>query len=76
MKNFDHLFRPALLLVLVAGLIVAIWHLSWLHKQNQYEMQVSDRTILILDRQQRVVYANSVGFDRSQPIAWRTLPLP
>ncbi|PYS73226.1 MAG: HAD family hydrolase [Acidobacteria bacterium] len=34
MKNLDHLFRVALLSLLVVGLIVATWHLTLVHKQT------------------------------------------
>lgn len=84
MKNLEHLFRAALLLVLVAGLIVAAWHISWLHNQAgaRYEMQITGgvdhpSTVVILDRQERVIYASRelLGLG-SQPIVWHTSPLP
>lgn len=76
MKNLDRLFRPALLLMLVAGLIVATWHISWLHKQPgaRYEMQTSDWLhVRVLDQQERVVYS-AAGSDA--PLVWEASPLP
>ncbi len=82
MKSFDQLFRPSLLLILVAGLIVATWHISWLHKQAgiRYEMQITGgidhpTAVVILDRQERVIYA-SRGFLGDEPIVWHTSTLP
>lgn len=78
MKNFDHLFRIALLLVLAAGLIVIAWHLSWIHKQApdyRYEALADRPGIFVLDRQQGVVYVGqSLGGEKS--IAWHVSPLP
>lgn len=82
MKNLDHLFRPALLLILAAALIIATWHISWLHNQSgtRYEMQLTggaDHTtaVVILDRQERVIYS-SRGFLGDEPVVWKTSPLP
>ena len=81
MKNLDHLFRIALLSLLVVGLIVATWHLTWLHKQTpeyRYEALAAGagaRAILVLDRQQGIVYSGEVeGGERS--IVWHVSPLP
>lgn len=80
MKNFDRLFRFALLLVLVAGLVITSWHLSWLHKQSpgyRYEALaagVGGRNLFVLDRQQGVVYGGDADSDRS--ITWHVSPLP
>ena len=79
MKNFDHLFRTALLGVLVAGLIVAAWHLSWLHNQagSRYEMQITDHAqVVVFDRQQRVIYAAYGVLGDEAPAVWKTSPLP
>ena len=74
MKHFDHLFRIALLSLLLVGLVVVTWHLSWSHKQAaapdyRYEalaVGAGGRAILVLDRQQGVVYAGEVdGGERS-----------
>jgi hypothetical protein len=82
MKNLEHLFRAGLLAVLVAALIVAIWHISWLHNQagTRYEMQITGgvdhpSAVVILDRQERVIYA-SRGFLGDEPVVWHTSPLP
>lgn len=76
--NQDQLFRAALLILLIAGLSLTAWHISWLHKQprSRYEMQSGDYgRIYILDRQERVVYAGRGGL-AEEPIAWHTSPLP
>ncbi len=77
-KMFDIFFRVALLLVLAAGLIVAAWHISWLHsraEESRYEIRASGPIVLILDKQERVVYAAS-GILGDQPVAWHKSPLP
>jgi hypothetical protein len=80
----DYLFRAVLLVVLVAGLILAIWHISWLHNQagTRYEMQITSgvnhpSAVVILYRQERVIYASDqpLGFGK-EPIVWHTSPLP
>lgn len=77
MKNLENIFRAAVLLVLVAGLIVAAWHISWLHNQaeSRYEMQVANGAVVIFDRQQAVVYSGPPATGGA-PIAWLTSPLP
>ncbi|HBB95590.1 MAG TPA: hypothetical protein DC054_09375 [Blastocatellia bacterium] len=77
MKLFDNLFRVALLVILVAGLVLATWHISWLHNQpeSRYEIRAGEGPIVILDRQARVVYAVA-GIFGDQPVVWRTSPLP
>lgn len=57
MKHFDNLFRPVLLLLLVIGLIVAAWHISWLHNHHRYEMQTAQfGVVFILDKETGTVY--------------------
>ena len=67
------IFRAALILILVFGLIVAIWHVSWLHKQGRYDVQMAERRVVILDREKRVVY---IGSPYDDPVIWHTSPLP
>lgn len=57
LKDIDP-FRAALLGVLVAGLSVATWHISWLHSHDRYQMQIQDRfgLVFILDQQEGTVY--------------------
>jgi len=78
MKSFENIFRAVLLAVLVAGLIVAIWHISWLHNQagTRYEMHISDHpfSAYILDRQERVIYYSETS--NGQPLVWKPIPLP
>ncbi len=78
MKLLDKLFRVALLVILVAGLALATWHISWLHSQPEarYEMQLSTPFVVVFDRQERVIYSGSAGFNDGKPIDWRTSPLP
>ena len=81
MKIFDYLFRVALLVVLAASLLVATWHLSWLHNQaleSRYEMQVmaDHPAVFVIYRQQRVIYSGIVAFNDSKPIDWHTSSLP
>jgi hypothetical protein len=75
-------FRAALLVILLAGVIIATWHVAWLHKHtgDRYEMQLTGgidhpTAVVILDRQDRVIYA-SRGFLGDEPIVWHTSPLP
>jgi hypothetical protein len=77
LKTFDSLFRPALLVLIFAGLIVATWHVAWLHKHtgDRYELQVSERAIHVLDRQERVVYSTSAFFNK-EASTWTASPLP
>jgi hypothetical protein len=73
MKNFDNLFRVALLVILVAGLILATWHISWVHSHAaaRYEISSPDYIhVFVLDRQERVIYSGAPGRD------WQTTPLP
>jgi len=70
-KDLDT-FRVGPLVILCAGLILAAWHISWLHKQSglRYEMQSGDYgRIYVLDRQERVVYTGQGGFGE-EPIVW------
>jgi len=77
MKSFDHVVRSALLLLLVVGLILAAWHISWLHGHDRYQLQVTDRNdVFVIDRQQGIVYAGSGFFDDTKPVQWHTSPLP
>jgi len=76
MKNLENIFRAALLAVLVAGSILAAWHVSWVHSQagTRYEMQITGgvdhpSAVVILDRQERVIYA-SRGFLGDEPVVW------
>lgn len=75
--DFSKFFRSALLVILLSGLFVAIWHIAWLHKTAgvRYEIQVSDRTIHVLDRHASVVHSGST-LGNQHPIQWRTSPLP
>jgi hypothetical protein len=70
-------FRAALLVILLAGLIVAAWHVSWLHKHNRYQMELTDRpgVVFVLDQHQGTLY-----FAREHEIlngwtdVWRAAP--
>lgn len=80
MKNFENIFRAALLVILLAALIIAAWHVSWLHKQDQrYEMQITNNAqVVIFDRQERVVYAayGVLGQLDGKPAVWHKSALP
>ena len=68
------LLRSALAL---AGLVLATWHISWLHKQNRYEMQVTDHgVVFILDHQQKVIHASFGLLNDDKPDIWHTSALP
>ena len=79
MKGFDKFFRLALLVILLCGVGVAGWHISWLHKQRafeaRYEIYSSDRAVYVLDRHARVVYSGPSLFGKQQ-IEWTASPLP
>jgi hypothetical protein len=52
-------FRAALLLILLAGLIVALWHISSVRNQNRYQMQLSATpggVVYVLDQKEGVLY--------------------
>ena len=75
--NQDHLFRASLLLILIVGLGLAAWHISWLHKQNRYEVEVSERgAVFIIDHQRHVIHAGAGLFSDDKPVVWHTSPLP
>lgn len=80
MKNFDNILRCALLIVLAAGLIVATWHLSWLHKEDpRYEMITPTGIVRVLDRQQGTFYEFTYDGTPSveqpnPPRSWKRLP--
>ena len=78
MKTFDHLLRAGFLMVFIAGLIIATWHLSWVHNQeSRYEMKVTDHSaVFVFDRQQRIVYSAIGFYDEAKPVAWRSSALP
>jgi hypothetical protein len=59
LKSFDDLFRPAPLLILVAGLIVAAWYVSSARNHNRYQMQLSGTPggfVYVLDQKHGTVY--------------------
>jgi hypothetical protein len=76
-KSLDYLFRPALLSLLTAGLILAAWHISWLHGHARYQMQIQERfgVVFILDQEKGTVYfANQREITDGWTDVWRKAP--
>lgn len=73
-----HLFRLALLAVLIAGLILAAWHVSWLHIHSRYEMQTAQfGVVFILDKETGTVYFARQGqITDGWTDAWQKPALP
>jgi hypothetical protein len=75
MKDFDKFFRPALLVILISGLFVAIWHISWLHRQDYYQMQVMDRGVFVVNQKTgRVYYARTGEILNHWTDVWHPAP--
>lgn len=74
-KDLD-LFRLALLTVMIAGLILAAWHISWLHNHHRYEMQTAQYgLVFILDKETGSVYFARQGqITEGWTDVWRKAP--
>jgi hypothetical protein len=76
-NTLNAILRPAFLLLFLVSIIVAVWHLSWLHDRDRYQLQVTDRNeVFVIDRQQGIVYAGLGFFDDAKPTQWHKSQLP